>query len=75
MIINDKEILNILVTGKFQGLDLATPLYLGGHPKVSDLGYGQGFIGWATEVLVQAQGIRMAHFKESYAPCADWQGA
>ena len=57
MIINDKEILNTLVTGKFQGLDLATPLYLGGHPKVSDLGYGQGFIGCISQLKINGDDI------------------
>ena len=57
MIINDKEILNTLVTGKFQGLDLATPLYLGGHPKVSDLGYGQGFIGCVSQLRINGDDI------------------
>ena len=57
MIINDKEILNTLVTGKFQGLDLATPLYLGGHPKVSDLGYAQGFIGCISQLKINGDDI------------------
>ena len=41
----------------FQGLDLATPLYLGGHPKVSDLGYGQGFIGCISQLKINGDDI------------------
>ena len=52
MIIDGKQITTGNVGGKFQGLDLATSLFLGGHSNVVDLGFNQGFMGCISQLKV-----------------------
>jgi len=49
MIVNDMDSFGGAVNGKFQGLDLMEPLYIGGHPNFNLIhnlaGHSKGFVG------------------------------
>ena len=45
MTINGIQKVHGMISGRFQGLDLIDPFYLGGHPDIQELGYEEGFQG------------------------------
>ena len=60
MMINNGQAIQGSVSGRFQGLDLLTPLYLGSVPNVGSLpktvGTRKGFVGCISQVKKQCKG-------------------
>lgn len=62
MTINNIEV-HGMIDGKFMGLDLATPLYIGGHPDTKELGYSHGFKGCLSMLKINAMPIEISPVK------------
>ena len=60
MTINGKETINGRINGKFQGLDLTSPLYLGGHPFYRQFGYSHNFRGCISHLEINSKTIEIA---------------
>jgi hypothetical protein len=65
MIINRNQVIHGMIGGKFQGLDLLTPLYIGGHPNIKNLpidniGVNKGFKGCISQLKTGPQVLEVS---------------
>ncbi len=64
MIVDGSQRFTGSIGGKFQGLDLMTPLYIGGHPDFSrlpkDVGFTNGFDGCVSQVKIKGKSQDLA---------------
>lgn len=48
------------IGGRFQGLDLDSPFFIGGHPKTQELGYETDFKGCISQLIINSKLVNLA---------------
>lgn len=60
MTIGKNQIVYGRIGGKFQGLDLNSHLYLGGHPKFLELGFENSFNGCVSQLVINSKNVQIS---------------